>query len=679
MKKLVLYLLIATATIITGCDKYDDSAIWEKLTAFEGRIATLEQLCSQMNTNITSLQTVIAALQNNDYVTNIAPITEDGKEIGYTITFSKSGSVTIYHGKDGVNGTNGTNGQNGANGKDGSTPAIGVKKADDGIYYWTINGEWLLDNEGNKIKAQGSDGKDGENGIDGKDGEDGTDGKDGENGNNGIDGSDGENGIDGITPKLKIENEYWYVSYDGGNSWEELGKATGEDGTNGDSMFENITYDDDYVYLTLIDGYELIIPRHTPNQYNKIFYTTTDGKIVKPEQVSRFYTTTILSNKYEDGQGVITFASDVTIIEYAVFKNCATLKSIILPESVSEIEESAFEGCRSLESIILPDKVTNIGKIAFNGCTSLKSATLSKNLTTIGEKAFANTALITITIPGFVTEINAGAFYDISSLESVTFLGEAPSFGSGVFNGCENLSAFYGEYTSPDNKSIIKDGELILVAPNSIASTYTIPNGITKIGDYVFANSSLENINIPDSVTEIGDGTFQSSSLTSITLPKRIKVIGDSAFRNTPLTNIILPSGIEKIGWSAFSETNLSSVTIPNTVEVIQWFTFSLCYSLEVVNIADGVKYINPNAFQGCNKLTSITLPASIIAFSDDAFRICENLTELICLSVNPPILDNLAGNLSHIPTIRVPAASVDTYKAAEGWKNYADKIVAIE
>ena len=148
---------------------------------------------------------------------------------------------------------------------------------------------------------------------------------------------------------------------------------------------------------------------------------------------------------------------------------------------------------------------------------------------------------------------------------------------------------------------------------------------------------------------------------------------------NTPLANIILPSGIEKIGNSAFLETSLSSITIPNSVEVIEMSTFAGCISLETVNIADGVKYINGGAFGSCYKLTSITLPASIIAFNGDAFKNSENLTELICLSVNPPTLYTLNGDLSHIPTIRVPAASVDTYKAAEVWKNYADKIVAIE
>ena len=148
---------------------------------------------------------------------------------------------------------------------------------------------------------------------------------------------------------------------------------------------------------------------------------------------------------------------------------------------------------------------------------------------------------------------------------------------------------------------------------------------------------------------------------------------------NTPLGNIILPSGIEKIGNSAFWGTSLSSITIPNSVEVIEMSTFACCNSLETVNIADGVKYINGGAFGSCDKLTSITLPASINAFNGDAFQFSENLAELICLSVNPPTLYTSNGDLSHIPIIRVPAASVDTYKAAEVWKTYADKIVAIE
>ncbi|MBO5972329.1 MAG: hypothetical protein J6Q07_04910, partial [Alistipes sp.] len=196
-----------------------------------------------MNTNIEALQTIVEALQNNDYVTSVTPVVDGGKTVGYTINFSKSGAVTIYHGE------NGKDGANGENGLDGHSPQIGVKQHTDGIYYWTLDGEWLTDANGNKIKAVGIDGANGSNGT---------------------------NGVDGITPQLKIENEYWYISYDNGTTWTQLGKATGEDGkdgangsdgadgkdgADGDAFFESVdTSDKNYVILTLIDGTTIQIP-----------------------------------------------------------------------------------------------------------------------------------------------------------------------------------------------------------------------------------------------------------------------------------------------------------------------------------------------------------------------------------------------------------------------------------
>lgn len=271
MKRLFTYLFLAVTLFVAGCsESFDDSKIWDKLDDHESRIAKLEELCKQMNTNISSLQTIVTALQNNDYVTGVTPITKDGETVGYTITFTKSQPITIYHGEDGKDGENG---KDGADGKDGSTPIIGVKQDSDGIYYWTLNGEWLLDVNGNKIKAQGTDGKDGE---DGQDGTNGSDGKDGEDGKDGVNGADGK---DGITPQLKIENDYWYISYDNGASWTQLGKATGEDGKNGtngadgtngvdgedgkngDSFFQGVdTSNDEYVIFTLADGTQIQLP-----------------------------------------------------------------------------------------------------------------------------------------------------------------------------------------------------------------------------------------------------------------------------------------------------------------------------------------------------------------------------------------------------------------------------------
>jgi len=229
--------------------------LWDKINELQsqldnldGRVARLEELCKEMNTNINALQTIVDVILNNDYIINVTPITKDGVEIGYTITFAQHTPITIY---------NGTNCNDGA---DGITPLISVRLDSDGAYYWTLNGEWMLTPEGERIPVTSRDGRPGADGEDGIDGADGVDGLDGQ---------------DGITPQLKIENDYWYVSYDEGKTWIQLGKAKGEDGKDGkdgadgengkdgDSMFESVEQDDTYVYFTLSNGTTLKVRRIT--------------------------------------------------------------------------------------------------------------------------------------------------------------------------------------------------------------------------------------------------------------------------------------------------------------------------------------------------------------------------------------------------------------------------------
>ena len=231
--------------------------LWDAIDGLDSRVTKLEELCKEMNTNISALQTIVDVLQSNDFITSIVEIKKDGEVIGYTITFGKHDPITIYHGQ---------NGQDGADGQDGSTPVIGVAQDADGVYYWTLNGEWLLDDNGNKLPVSGKDGQNGSNGSNGQDGE------------NGKDGTDGQDGKDGITPQLKIEDGHWYISYDNGATWTQLGKATGDDGQNGqngadgkdgqdgDSMFQSVTQDEKYVYFTLLDGTIITVAKHADNK-----------------------------------------------------------------------------------------------------------------------------------------------------------------------------------------------------------------------------------------------------------------------------------------------------------------------------------------------------------------------------------------------------------------------------
>lgn len=278
MKKLFLALISLVLLPLIACNDDEIEALKAEQQALAERVLALEMWQKQVNDNIASLQNLVSALEQRDYVTGVTPLT-DGS--GYIISFLKNGAIIITNGIDGQNGTDGTNGENG---EDGYTPVIGVKKGDDGVYYWTIDGDWLYDANGDKIRASAQDGKDGQDGVpgadgeDGKDGVNGADGKDGTDGKDGQDGTNGKDGKDGNTPQLRINpttNE-WEVSTDGGATWYSTGtKATGEQGEKGeqgaqgekgetgDSWFAGVdTSNSHYISVTLTNGTVLNFPRY---------------------------------------------------------------------------------------------------------------------------------------------------------------------------------------------------------------------------------------------------------------------------------------------------------------------------------------------------------------------------------------------------------------------------------
>ncbi len=382
MKRFLLSVVLATSLALTSC-KFDDSDIWDKfgemeesIRDHEQRISALEELCKQMNTNIEALQTLVDALEKRDYITNISPVREDGVVIGYTISFGKSDTITIYHGQDG---------KDGINGKDGYTPQIGVMKDTDGIYYWTLDGEWLLDGKGNKIQANGVNGTDGTNG------------------------SNGTNGTNGVTPQLKIENDYWYVSYDNGSTWEQLGKATGNDGTDGengedgDSIFKSVTQDDEYVYFNLADGTMITLPKHDKENIQfedlqvkaiccKNWDTNNDGELSYAEAAA---------------VTVVDFDRNKDIIAFTEFKYFTGVTDLL------------FYACTNLWKIELPSHITKIPNLAFADCSSLINVNIPENVISIEAFAFQFSSIRNIVIPNSVRSIGQCAFGQCYSLERV--------------------------------------------------------------------------------------------------------------------------------------------------------------------------------------------------------------------------------------------------------------------
>ena len=246
-----------------------------------------------------------------------------------------------------------------------------------------------------------------------------------------------------------------------------------------------------------------------------------------------------------------------------------------------------------------------------------------KNVTIIASEAFRNRSLKSIVLPNNLTKIGNYAF-ESNQLTSVTIPNKVTSIGQSAFESNQLTSV-----TIPNSVTSIGD---IAFSENKLTSV-TIPNSVTRIGNYVFSNNNLTSVTIPNSVTSIGQSAFYFNQLTSVTIPNSVTSIGKSAFESNPLTSVTIPNSVTSIGDLAFSNNKLTSVTIPNSVTSIGNYAF------------------------GSSQLTSVTIHA-----------------------VNPPTADRggIFGYNSSLK-IYVPAQSVNAYKTAEGWKDYADKIFPIQ
>lgn len=363
--------------------------------------------------------------------------------------------------------------------------------------------------------------------------------------------------------------------------------------------------------LFISDGNSNVTSEYIPllaNSYDPlktIFYTTSDGEAISPDPEMD----NIIENKYENGQGIITFSDVVTEIPANAFASCKNITDITLPDGVTQIGDRAFDLCSKLTNISFSEGLISIGKYAFNQC-SLKTIKLPNSLTsiekgafmmclnltdiifsdgleTIGEQAFSYCyGLTEISLPESITTIGDYAFIYCNNLFKVTVPNNITYLGKTVFGACYNLSSFFGQYTTSDHRCLIVNGRLAAFAPKGLTE-YTIPDGVTTIGDNVF-----------------------------------------------------------------FGCTNLTRITIPHGVETIAF-----------------------QAFRECSGITEITIPESVTTVKEGAFCTCKSLTIVYCKPIVPPALEVNIFSESPIGVIHVPQASVEAYKSADGWSEFADKI----
>ena len=654
---------MACGLLLFGCSKeYDDSALRNDLSDLENRVAKLEELCKQMNTNISSLQKIVDALQDNLSISKVEQISD-----GYIIHFSDGSTATIKNGKD-----------------SGTIPVIGVRKDTDGCYYWTLDGEWLTDEKGNKVKAQGTDGKDG---VDGEDGNDGADGEDG---------TDGTNGKDGITPQLKIENGRWMLSMDDGKTWTDIGQATGADGKDGvdgtdgedgvdgkdgtNGIFKSVTEDDDNVYFTLEDDSVITIPKSDNSKFAIAFDTTDIAILNGGESKTISYTITdatentvvkaiaqdewkVKVNATSTDKGTITITAPNPIVEseILVFANDGSYHTVMVSLNCMQgqiniadnsIDATPAGGTQEIKlttnldyTVEIPDDAQSWLSLAPE-TRALREDIIAFNISANeGIQRFATVALrdeqgnilqtIIFRQLGTCTEIhvetkgeleNELAGYDYANIESLKI--------TGVLNDVDFLFI----YRMMPN---LKDLDISEV-------------NITALPTQAFYNSkNVKNLILPNTLATIGEEMFYQSKLKTVVIPANVTTIGGSAFKNcSSLATVTFEQGsqLKTIAggyfsggssyYGAFSNcTALTSIEIPASVETIEATAFKGCSKLATVTFEEGSQlktiaggYYSDSkfnyyygVFSDC-PITFIEIPASVETIEAAAFKGCSKL-----------------------------------------------------
>ncbi len=513
MKK--LFFLLAAVVWMGSCgDDYDDSALRGRVDGLEDRIEQLEELCQRMNTNISSLQTLVEALQQNDYVTGVVPVMQGGETVGYTISFTKSEPVTIYHGEKGEQGDK------------GATPVMGVEEID-GIYYWTVDGKPLTDGDGNRIPASAHD------------------------------------GAPGATPQFKIEGGYWYVSYNDGEDWQQLGQATGDKGDpgipGGDSIFANVEETDDAVIFTLADGETTItIPRRQAlsvaftegnvlefdvDETKRVHYTITGGtpeNVVKAELQNLDGGYTLRTTPTDATQGTIEIAAAIPTVNRVIVSVSDGTQTIMTAISVSGKE--GFDGSTitvatpgTLADLLADYDKTSIVELSIDGILNSDDFRVIKTMTNLSNLNLSN---VTLSPSDYCLNLSS-----MASLNTVVLPRNITVIPSMAFYHCSGLS-----------------GDLIL------------PEGLVSILDIAYTGSGYDGkLVLPSTLTRIGSMAFQFCLFSAVYCKATTPPVASSrAFLNITAKTLYVPIGCAAAydaaeNWDDFEnivETDFSELTL---------------------------------------------------------------------------------------------------------------------
>ena len=415
-----------------------------------------------------------------------------------------------------------------------------------------------------------------------------------------------------------------------------------------------------------------------------------------------------------------------------IFGYCQSLTEVVLPETLTHIGNYAFTKCTALSKINLPIAITYIGNYCFNR-TQISGDINLPNLTFLGSNAFFNTYIDKVVNLGSITTLPSGTFSGCTNLESVVFPDSLTVLGQNAFLNCNNLKLDVSE--SLKNITSIEYGTF--AECSSITGELNMPNLQGTLYSYTFDETAITKIISLGEITSIksngnSKSPFHGTPLTDVILPDTItEITQENLFANIEtLRNVNIPANLKSLPASMFYNcTGLTSIQIPEAVTSIGISCFEGCSNLEIdlSNLSENLTTLNVACFRNCSRAygeinlpnleniysggqymlnsqfigTSITkvknlgkvtklystfanceslrfveLPETIIECGFVCFQKCDSLRVLKLNSVAPPTFYRAFENMNTSNLkIYVPDDSVEAYKQASGWIDFASII----